>query len=152
MQHINRWMYREGKPNAIARWLNSLSISFYLRSSSPDFLNVLETIGRRSGNPIAMPIVVIHMRGERYLVSMLGNSTQWVKNVRASGGVAALLKGGRTEITLEEVSVAGRAPILKEYCRVAPAGRSHISVEKDAPVDDFDDIAEEYPVYRVVEV
>jgi hypothetical protein len=41
--------------------------------------------------------------GQRYLASMLGDNTQWVRNVRASGGKAVLRHGGRKNVPLEEI-------------------------------------------------
>lgn len=150
MERINRWMYRGGRPNALARWLNRASIRFYRRSSTPEMLDVLETTGRKSGKAVTMPVVVVHLDGERYLVSMLGNSTNWVKNVRAADGAAALLKGGRTPVILVDVPVVNRAPIIKRYCGMAPAGRSHIPVDPAAPVGEFSTIAADYPVFRII--
>jgi hypothetical protein len=47
------------------------------------------------------------------------------------------------------VEVEKRAPILKEYLRRAPGARPHIPVDKDAPRAEFEQIAPEYPVFRV---
>jgi len=40
-----------------------------------------------------------------------------------------------------------RAPILSEYVRVATSGRQPVAV--DAPLAEFQTIAERYPVYRI---
>lgn len=150
MERINRWMYRGGKPNTLARGLNRASAWLYSRDSTPEMLDVLETTGRKSGNPVTMPIVVVHLEDERYLVSMLGDDVNWVKNVRAANGGAALLKGERTDVKLEEIPEDDRAPILKRYCEIAPGGRSHIPVDLNAPLADFATIARDYPVFRIV--
>jgi hypothetical protein len=42
--------------------------------------------------------------GERYLVSMLGEEANWVKNVGAAGGQVVLRHGRREEVRLEEVA------------------------------------------------
>jgi len=110
----------------------------------------LETTGRTSGRTIAQPMVVVVVNGKRYLVSMLGENVNWVKNVRAADGKAALLSGNREEILLEEVPIDQRAPILKEYLKRAPGGRPHIHVDKDAPIADFEKVAADFPVFRVV--
>jgi hypothetical protein len=88
------------------------------------------------------------MHGERYLVSMLGESN-WVRNVRAAGGKARLVHGIAEQVLLEEVEVEQRAPILKAYLQLAPGARPHISVSKDAPVSEFEKIASQYPVFRL---
>jgi hypothetical protein len=88
--------------------------------------------------------------GQRYLVSMLGENVNWVQNVRAAGGRAALRSGGREEVHLEEVPAEERAPILKVYLQRAPGARPHVPVNKDAPVAEFEKVATAFPVFRVV--
>jgi hypothetical protein len=39
-----------------------------------------------SGKTISFPAVIADYGNGRYLVSMLGEDTSWVRNVRASGG------------------------------------------------------------------
>jgi hypothetical protein len=50
---------------------------------------MLVVAGRRTGKTVSFPVVVAGYQGERYLVSMLGEGTNWVGNVRAAGGRAA---------------------------------------------------------------
>src|SRR5512139_3462516 len=87
--------------------------------------------------------------GERYLVSMLGDNTNWVRNVRAADHRAVLVRGGRTAIRLQEIPVEQRPPIIKRYCQVATSGRVHIPVDPDAPVSAFESVASRYPVFRI---
>jgi len=87
--------------------------------------------------------------GQRYLVSMLGENVQWVRNVRASGGKALLRSGGREEVLLKEVPVDQRAPILKAYLQIATGAQPHIPVNKDAALAEFEKIAPAYPVFRL---
>ena len=95
-------------------------------------------------------MVVAVVDGQRYLVSMLGENVNWVKNVRAAGGKAALRSGSREEILLEEVPIDQRAPILKVYLKRAPGARPHIPVDNDAPLEDFEKVAADFPVFKVV--
>ena len=81
---------------------------------------------------------------------MLGDNTNWVRNVRAAGYRAVLLQGGRTAIRLDEIPIDQRAPIIKRYCQVATSGRVHIPVDPDAPVSSFESVAALYPVFRIV--
>ena len=39
----------------------------------------LEITGRKTGGPVSFPVVIADYRGERYLVSMLGANTNWVR-------------------------------------------------------------------------
>ena len=88
--------------------------------------------------------------GERYLVSMLGEEVNWVRNVRAAEGNATLRHGHWEEVCLEEVAPERRAPILKAYLQRAPGARPHLPVNKDAPLAGFKGLSDRYPVFRVV--
>ena len=87
--------------------------------------------------------------GEAALVSMLGEDTSWVRNVRASGGHAVLRHSNRELVMLSEVDVDQRAPILRCYLQRAPGARAHIPVDYRAPVEAFEPIAARYPVFRI---
>lgn len=88
--------------------------------------------------------------GQRYLVSMLGENVDWVRNVRAAAGKAVLWSGGREEIRLEEVPADQRAPVLKAYLKRAPGARPHLPIHKDAPLSEFEQVSPQFPVFRVV--
>jgi hypothetical protein len=88
--------------------------------------------------------------GERYLVSMLGEEVDWVRNVKAAGGNVALRHGSREEIRLEEVAADRRAPVLKAYLKRAPGARPHLPIDKGAPLSEFEQVAPQFPVFRVV--
>ncbi len=94
-------------------------------------------------------MVLADYQGDRYLVAMLGEGTNWVSNVRAAGGEAVLRHGRREAVRLEEVDPGARAPILRRYLQVAPGGRPHIPVDRRAPLADFERIAARYPVFRI---
>jgi deazaflavin-dependent oxidoreductase (nitroreductase family) len=110
----------------------------------------LEVEGRRSGRLFSLPLVMVTVDGERFLVSMLGENVAWVRNVRAAGGNAVLRHGQREQVRLEEVPAERRAAILKAYLRRAPGARPHVPVDKDAPLSEFEKIAESMPVFRVL--
>ena len=55
----------------------------------PARLVMLVAAGRRTGKTVSFPVVVAGYQGERYLVSMLGEGTNWAGHVRAGGGHAA---------------------------------------------------------------
>jgi hypothetical protein len=50
---------------------------------------MLVAAGRRTGKTVSFPVVVAGCQGERYLVLMLGEGTNWAGHVRAAGGRAA---------------------------------------------------------------
>ena len=146
---FKRWMYRGDRPGRLARLVNRGYALAGAIGLTPNFLVMLEVTGRKSGQAITFPVAVVPISGQRYVVSMLGETSQWVKNVRAAGGAATLHSGGRRPIHLEEISPDRRAPILKAYLNRAPGARPHIPVGKDAPLAEFEDIAGDYPVFRI---
>ena len=143
-------MYRGGRPHTLAKILNRGAALLHALGVYPNYFVTLEVTGRKSGKPVRFPLAMIVENGERYLVSMLGEETNWVRNVRAAGGVAVLRHGRSEHARLEELAVDQRAPILKTYLRRAPGARPHIPVSKDAPVSEFEKIASEYPIFRVI--
>ncbi len=147
---MQKWFYRGGRPNWVARVLDRGTAAVYARGVSPDHLVTLEVLGRRSGRTIRFPLVMVVVEGERYLVSMLGEGTNWVRNVRSAGGDAVLRHGRREEVHLEEVEPDRRAPVLKAYLGRAPNARAHVPVGKDAPLAEFERVAHRFPVFRVV--
>ena len=148
-RRYERWLYRGGHPNALARMLNRISAKVHALGIAPNYLVTLEVTGRRTGRAISFPLVMAVVDGERYLVSMLGPDASWVRNLQAAEG-RALLRHGRTErVRLEEVPVEERGRVLKVYLRRAPGARAHVPVDKDAPLREFDAIAARVPVFRV---
>lgn len=145
----HRWMYRGGRPNWWAKWQNWLSATVFALGVVPNHAVTLEVVGRKSGKTISFPLVMALVDGERYLVSMLGADANWVRNLEATGGRATLRHGQREEVLLTEVAPALRAPILKSYLQRAPGARPHIPVSKDAPLAEFEQVAAQYPVFKV---
>jgi hypothetical protein len=146
---FSRWLYRGRRQNWIARILNRASAAVASTGVAPNFLVTLEVAGRTSGRTLSLPVVIAVVEGRRYLVSMLGDDVQWVRNVRASGGRAVLRSGAREEIQLDEVPADQRAPILKAYLQRAPGARPHMPVNKDAALAEFQRIAAVFPVFRI---
>jgi len=147
---VKQWMYRHGRPGGLARVMNRISaIQFSAGILSPERAATLEVTGRRSGRTISFPVVVADYEGERYLVSMLGEKASWVQNVRAAGGRAVLRRRNPQAVHLEEVEAGARAPILRRYLAVAPGARPHIPVNRHAPLQEFEQIAKDFPVFRV---
>jgi len=145
---LKQWLYSGKRPNWIARTLNREIAKSASESISPDGVMALEVIGRKSGRIISFPVVMTVVDGQRYLVSMLGES-QWVRNVRTAGGKAVLRSGGYEEVQLTEIPASERARILKAYLHAAPGARPHVAVDMDAPIVEFEKIAADYPVFRV---
>jgi deazaflavin-dependent oxidoreductase (nitroreductase family) len=144
-----RLFYRDWRPTRLGRlanrawaWLSGLGLT-------PRVLLTLQVKGRRSGRLRTTVLVVARHDGQRYLVSMLGQGSEWVRNVRAADGGAFIKRGRSRPVKLTEVPVSERGPILKTYCHVATSGRHHFPVPHNAPVSEFDAVAERYPVFRI---
>jgi hypothetical protein len=147
---FERWLYRGGRPNALARVINRAMAAVHGLGIAPNYLVTLEVVGRRSGRAIAFPLAMAVVDGQRYVVSMLGPDVAWVRNLHAADG-RALLRHGRTErVRLEEIPVNERAPVLKAYIRKAPGARPHLGVDKDASLEELRAIAPRIPVFRVL--
>jgi hypothetical protein len=146
---VKHWMYRGQRPNWIARIANrAWAIVAAWGIASHDIVT-LEVTGRTSGRIISLPVVLVVVGGERHLVAMLGDNSQWVHNVRAAGGRAVLRSGGREAVHLEELPADRRALILKAYLQRADGARPHMAIDKDAPLAEFEKIAASFPTFRV---
>jgi deazaflavin-dependent oxidoreductase (nitroreductase family) len=146
-----RWLYKSGRPNRFARLQNQASAAVYAAGFWPRRVAALDVRGRKSGRVISLPVVIAEVGGERYLVSMLGQDVNWVRNVRAAGGDAVLRHGRREAVRLVEVPADARAPVLRRYLEVAPGARAHVAVDRRAPVQAFERIAPQIPVFRITE-
>jgi deazaflavin-dependent oxidoreductase (nitroreductase family) len=146
---VRRWLYRQQHASRLARLLNAAQARLAAAGAGPRWLVTVEITGRHTGKTISFPAVIADYDNGRYLVSMLGEDTNWVRNVRASGGHAVLRHGDREAVTLREVDIDRRAPILRCYLQRAPGARAHIPVDPQAPVEAFERVAAQYPVFRV---
>lgn len=144
-----RLFYRDWQPTRLGRWVNRFQAWWSSVGLPPHLVATLEVRGRKSGQPRVNPIVIVTLDEQRYLVSMLGPGSDWVKNVEAAGGTAVLRQGSRRPVKLTLVAAEHRAPILREYVRIAQSGRQHFPLPVAAPIAEFAAIAELYPVYRM---
>jgi deazaflavin-dependent oxidoreductase (nitroreductase family) len=146
---LMRLFYRNWRPTRLGRWVNRFSCWWSGLGLPPSFQAVLEVRGRKSGRRRSNPVVIATVEGTRYLVSMLGPESDWVKNVEAAHGDAVIRQGRRRSVHLVAVPPEQRAPVLREYVRIAPSGRQHFPLAVGAPLSDFEAIAGRYPVYRI---
>jgi hypothetical protein len=147
---LRRWFYRGGHPNSVARLLNRGGAALSSLGVAPDYWVTLEVAGRHSGRLVSLPLVMVVVEGERYLVSMLGEKSNWVRNVRAAGGDVVLRHGRREAVRLEVVATDRRAPVLRWYLQRAPGAQPHLPIDQDAPLAEFARLASRFPVFRVI--
>jgi len=145
----NRLFYRQGRPNRLGRAVAGLWSAMAGLGMPPSFLVSLETTGYRTGRRHAIPVVLADYGGERYIVSMLGERSPWVRNIRAAGARAAIKHGRRSEVHLVELPPDDRAAVIKAYLARAIDARPHFPVAWDAPIAAFERIASAYPVFRI---
>jgi deazaflavin-dependent oxidoreductase (nitroreductase family) len=146
---LMRLFYRDWRPTPFGRWVNRVQGVLAGIGLPPSFQVVLEVRGRVSGRTRSNPVVVATVQEERYLVSMLGPGSDWVKNLEAAHGEAVIRHGRRRRVHLVPVPPEQRAAILREYVRIAPSGRQHFPLAVGAPLSDFEAIAPHYPTYRI---
>jgi hypothetical protein len=123
-------------------WVSGLGLT-------PRILLTLQVTDRSTSRLHEVILAVANYHGQRYLVSMLGNGSEWVQNVRAAGGKACIKRGWSHPVMLTEIPAQERAPILKAWCQVATSGNQHLPVSPQASVADFEAIAADYPVFRI---
>ena len=146
---FKRWLYRGGRPHLWAKIQNKAWTIIPSLGILPDHFVTLQVVGRKSGKMISFPLAMTVMNGERYLVSMLGEDANWVRNVKAAGGQAWLGHGRSEPVLLKEVDNGQKASILQAYLQLAPGARPHIPISKDAPLSEFEKIVSKYPIFRV---
>jgi len=139
------------KPSAFTQLMNRTFSIFASLGWTPKQMITLEVRGRKSGEPRSVVVNSIEVDGQKYLVAPRGE-TEWVRNVRAAGGEAVIRHGKRTRIRLEEIPVSERGPVIQAYLpKNAMATKAHFGVEPDAALEDFQRIAPDHPVFRIVE-
>ena len=142
-------------PPVLHRLLSSAVAALAAHGFSPANTVALEVLGRRSGRLHRSAVVVVDHRGQRFIVS-LGGESEWVRNVRAAAGSAILRRGKHTPVRLVEVLAADRPPVLLAYASHrafsrSPAyiARNYFGVKPHPGLSDFTDIAERYPVFVI---
>lgn len=146
---FQRWQFRSGRPNRSARVLGRLLGIAFAAGIGPSQGATIEIRGRKTGKKISFPVVVFAYEGERYLVAMLGEKTNWVRNLRADNH-AVLLQGKRESVSLVENFSENRAAILRRYLQAGAGARPFFPIDHRAPLSEFERIVDEYPVFRVV--
>ena len=113
-------------------------------------MHVLAVPGRHSGVFRSTPVSLLTVDGHRYIVAGLDDA-DWVLNARAAG--RGMLRRGRTEehVSLVELPVEDRAPILREFPRLIPQGVPFFTrlYGVSADPEQFAGLAETCPVFRV---
>lgn len=110
---------------------------------------VLEVPGRRSGEPRQVPVNLLTVDGQQYLVSARGTG-EWVRNVRANEGELDLLLGRRrAHYVAHELADEEKTSVLRAYLRKwkAEVGVFFNGVDADSPDDVIAAEAPKHPVF-----
>ena len=117
-----------------------------------DVLRILRVRGRTSGRTQEIPIRIAELDGQRYVISMLGES-QWARNLHAAGE-AQLLAGWAVEsIRADEIVSEEKVAFLTWYCQhpeFAQRARYALKAETDqfTPAE-FERLCRLWPVFRL---
>jgi len=124
---------------------------------------VLTVPGRKSGQPVNVPLVEFPHGDNRYLVASYG-VVNWVRNLRAADGRAELRRGRATErITAVELPPDQAGPILRYSLHTGPPGiprpivhvfrrffvLPYLDVDMNSSDDDFVRSTRNHPVFKV---
>jgi deazaflavin-dependent oxidoreductase (nitroreductase family) len=129
--------------NPLVGWLTRHGVSIWGARE-------LRVRGRSTGEWRTTPVNPLALDGHRYLVAPRGE-TQWVRNIRVSGG-GELRVGRRLEaFTCTEVADDDKVDILRAYLQrwKMEVGKFFDGVGPEAPDDQLRAIADRHPVFLV---
>jgi deazaflavin-dependent oxidoreductase (nitroreductase family) len=111
---------------------------------------VLEVKGRKSGEWRRTPVNLLAFEGNRYLVAPRGH-TQWVRNMRVSGGGRLVLGRRVEEFSATELADDEKPALLRAYLKKWKweVGQFFGGVGPEAPEADLRRIAPDHPVFRI---
>ncbi len=131
--------------------LNRIVAAFTRAGISVWGSRVLEVRGRTSGQVRRVPVNLLVLDGQEYLVAPRGQA-QWVRNVRAADGELHLLLGRhRTRRVATELGDEAKVPVLRAYLKrwKAEVGVFFDGVGPDSPEAELRRIAPNHPVFAL---
>lgn len=154
--YAERTQYRP--PASWYQRFNKIGVPLIALGLAPHDAVVLEVRGRKSGRARRTPILRTRHDGDDYLVALAGEA-QWVRNVRAAGGEAAIRHRLRRPVMLRELPSDERAPVIAAYLAASrkrsseknaqKAARFYFGLDLDASSEEISEIAGYYPVFRI---
>jgi hypothetical protein len=112
----------------------------------------LEVPGRRTGRVISFPLVMVDHEDDRYLVAVLGQDANWVRNVRAAGGRGVLRHGRRETVRLAQVAPAARGMQMRRQWKDGDDVCSLYTFDVEAPAGAVSVLVSEWNTVRDGEV
>jgi deazaflavin-dependent oxidoreductase (nitroreductase family) len=142
--HVHLW-------DPLARFMIRRGLAPGGDSEDGSGMRVLEVRGRKTGRWYQRPVAVAAVDGQRYIVSLSGES-QWARNLRAGSG-AQLRVGSRIDpIAAHELGDAEeKATIIHAISRQYPYfARGYFKVDpKQVTLEQARELAPRYPVFRI---
>jgi len=112
---------------------------------------LLEVRGRKSGRLYSTPIDLLEIGGKRFLVAPRGR-TQWVRNAEAAGEVTLKKGGFRQSFPLRAIPDSDKPKYLKAYLdSFKTTVQRYFPVPAGSEAQEFASVAENYPVFELVE-
>ena len=140
--------YKVGRVERIGNLVAKLLVQ---AGVGPKRMHLLTVQGRKTGKAYTTPLTIVEIDGQRWLVAPYGG-VAWAKNVAVSGS-AKLRRGRVTEqVKVEPVGAHESAPVLMAYVRLEPMTRSAFKLGPDASVEEFQAIAPNHLVFRILPV
>jgi deazaflavin-dependent oxidoreductase (nitroreductase family) len=111
---------------------------------------ILEVPGRKTGEPRRTPVNLLTFEDQRYLVAPRGH-TQWVRNIRVSGGGKLFVGRRAEEFSVVELADSEKPDLLRAYLKrwKWEVGQFFGGVGPDAPEEELLRIAPDHPVFRI---
>jgi deazaflavin-dependent oxidoreductase (nitroreductase family) len=111
---------------------------------------ILAVRGRKSGEWRTNPVNLLQFEGKRYLVAPRG-VTEWVRNIRVSGGGELRLGNRHEAIRVTELSDAEKPSVLRHYLGKWKweVGQFFDGVGPDASDAEIARIAPNHPVFLI---
>ncbi len=137
------------RPSGFTKWMNGVMGALGARGIGPKKMAKLEIKGRKSGVVRSVAVNLLNFDGQRYLVAPRGE-TEWVRNARAANGEAVIRRSKLESVTLTEILVGERAPIIQTYLHEnAWATQREFGISPKAPINEFEAIADKHPVFKI---
>ena len=115
------------------------------------YRHIVSVPGRKTGRLYSTPVDVIKLDDQRWLVAGYG-PTNWVRNVRAAGGVT-LSRGRQSErFRIEEADRQAAVPVLRTYMREIRVTRPYFDASPDSTDEEVAAELARHPVFRFIPV
>lgn len=130
---------------------NGMLTGLVRRGKGPAAMRLVRIRGRRTGREYATPIWILTRPDGRYWVAVLGD-TNTIKNARAAGQATLVRGASQEDVSLLEVPVADRVPLLRAYIQMnnRRMTRQYFGATPDSTDEQFAAIAPQRTVFKVL--